>query len=81
MSNYFNTHGIPSMFLTGKSPDEVRNDAKNKLISGKVRFIFVVDIYNFKIIDFDVFITFIVAVNVEIYIISGLFLNLVHTQN
>ncbi|MBQ6183919.1 MAG: DUF3427 domain-containing protein [Clostridia bacterium] len=46
MSNYFNAHGIPSMFLTGKSPDEERNDAKNKLISGKVRFIFVVDIYN-----------------------------------
>lgn len=46
MSNHFNAHGIPSMFLTGKSPDEERNDAKNKLISGKVRFIFVVDIYN-----------------------------------
>ena len=46
MSNYFNEHGIPSMFLTGKSPDEERREAKNQLVSGKVRFIFVVDIYN-----------------------------------
>lgn len=46
MSNYFNAHGIPSMFLTGKSPDEERQDAKARLVSGKVRIIFVVDIYN-----------------------------------
>ena len=46
MSRYFNEHGIPSMFLTGHSPDEERRNAKNDLISGKVRFIFVVDIYN-----------------------------------
>ena len=46
MSDYFNAHGIPSMFLTGKSPDEERKEAKNRLISGDVRFIFVVDIYN-----------------------------------
>ncbi len=46
MSNYFNEHGIPSMFLTGSSPDEERKEAKNLLVSGKVRFLFVVDIYN-----------------------------------
>ena len=46
MCQYFNDHGIPSMFLTGKSPDEERRSAKDSLISGKVRFIFVVDIYN-----------------------------------
>ena len=46
MCRYFNEHGIPSMFLTGKSPDEERCGAKDSLVSGKVRFIFVVDIYN-----------------------------------
>ena len=46
MCSYFNEHGIPSMFLTGKSPDEERRSAKDSLISGKVRIIFVVDIYN-----------------------------------
>ena len=46
MCNYFNEHGIPSMFLTGASPDEERKNAKNCLINGEVRFIFVVDIYN-----------------------------------
>ncbi len=46
MCRYFTEHGIPSMFLTGKSPDEERKNAKDQLVSGKVRFIFVVDIYN-----------------------------------
>lgn len=46
MSNYFNARGIPSMFLTGHSPDEERKAAKNRLVKGEVRFIFVVDIYN-----------------------------------
>ena len=46
MSDYFNEHGIPSIFLTGKSPDEERKEAKKRLVSGNVRFIFVVDIYN-----------------------------------
>ena len=46
MSGYFNEHGIPSMFLTGKSPDEERKLAKDKLVKGEVRFIFVVNIYN-----------------------------------
>ncbi len=46
MSDYFNEHGIPSIFLTGQSPDEERKTAKHRLVSGEVRFIFVVDIYN-----------------------------------
>ena len=46
MCRYFNNHGIPSIFLTGKSSDEERKAAKGRLVSGEVRFIFVVDIYN-----------------------------------
>ncbi len=46
MSRYFNEHNIPSMFLTGHSPDEERKAAKQRLVDGEVRFIFVVDIYN-----------------------------------
>lgn len=32
MSNYFNGRGIPSMFLTGHSPDEERKEAKARLV-------------------------------------------------
>lgn len=46
MCRYFNDHNIPSMFLTGDSPDEERRTAKQRLVAGDVRFIFVVDIYN-----------------------------------
>ena len=46
MCHYFNEHKIPSMFLTGKSPNEERKSAKDRLINGEIRFIFVVDIYN-----------------------------------
>ena len=46
MCRYFNEHNIPSIFLTGQSPDEERKTAKQLLVSGKIRFIFVVDIYN-----------------------------------
>ncbi len=46
MANYFNEQGIPATFLTGNSPEEERKDAKERLVSGKVRFLFVVDIYN-----------------------------------
>ena len=46
MSRYFNDHGIPSIFLTGKSSDEERKSAKDRLVRGDIRFIFVVDIYN-----------------------------------
>ncbi|MGI6316548.1 MAG: DUF3427 domain-containing protein [Christensenellales bacterium] len=46
MCRYFNEHNIPSMFLIGASPDEERKNAKQRLVSGEIRFIFVVDIYN-----------------------------------
>ena len=46
MADYFNAHGVPSMAVTGDSPDEERNAAKQRLVSGEIRFIFVVDIYN-----------------------------------
>lgn len=46
MCRYFNDHNIPSMFLTGQSPEEERKTAKQRLVAGEVRFIFVVDIYN-----------------------------------
>ena len=46
MCRYFNNHGIPSMYLTGSSPEEERKAAKQRLVTGEVRFIFVVDIYN-----------------------------------
>ncbi len=46
MCRYFNEHGIPSIFLTGKSSDEERRSAKGRLVNGEIRFIFVVDIYN-----------------------------------
>jgi len=46
MCRYFNDHGIPSIFLTGKSSDEERKTDKGRLVSGEIRFIFVVDIYN-----------------------------------
>ena len=46
MCHYFNEHHIPSISLTGDSSDEERKTAKQRLVAGKVRFIFVVDIYN-----------------------------------
>jgi superfamily II DNA or RNA helicase len=46
MAEFFNNAGIPSMCLVGQSPDEERAAAKNRLVSGKIRFIFVVNIYN-----------------------------------
>lgn len=46
MSNFFNNHGIASMCLTGDSPDVERQSAKSNLIQGKIKIIFVVDLYN-----------------------------------
>ena len=46
MSDYFNAHNIPAMYLVGDSLDEERSAAKQRLVSGEIRFIFVVDIYN-----------------------------------
>ena len=46
MCRYFNNHGIPSMFLSGKSSEEERSAAKGRLERGEVCFLFAVDIYN-----------------------------------
>lgn len=46
MSEEFNAMGIPSIALSGNSDDSERSAAKNRLVSGEIRFIFVVDIYN-----------------------------------
>ncbi len=46
MSDCFNACKIPSICLTGQSGDEDRKTAKSRLVSGEIKFIFVVDIYN-----------------------------------
>lgn len=46
MASYFEKHGIPSIALYGEVNQTVRNEAQNKLVSGEIKFIFVVDLYN-----------------------------------
>ena len=46
MARQFNEAGIASMTLTSDSSDDERFTARKALTSGKIRFIFVVDIYN-----------------------------------
>ena len=46
MSDYFNKKEIPSIALTSGSSDSDRATAKANLLSGKIKFIFVVDLYN-----------------------------------
>lgn len=46
MEEFFNAHGIDSISLTKDSNDEERKSAKKRLISGEIKFIFVVDLYN-----------------------------------
>ena len=46
MSDYFNKCNIPSIALSSQSLEDERKSAKEKLIKGEIRFIFVVDIYN-----------------------------------
>ena len=46
MADYFNAHNVPSIALSSKSVDDIRDDAKRRLVSGEVKFIFVVDLYN-----------------------------------
>lgn len=46
MAEYFRKKGIPSTALSAKSADDIRDKAKEELISGKINFIFVVDLYN-----------------------------------
>ena len=51
MEEYFSSKGIPCMSLTGTSSDKERNEARQRLVSGEIRFIFVVDLYNIDFID------------------------------
>jgi superfamily II DNA or RNA helicase len=46
MADYFNQAGIPSVALYGNIDPKVRREAQGKLVSGKLTFIFVVDLYN-----------------------------------
>ena len=46
MAMYFNKNGVPSISLSAKSIDDIRDDAKKDLVDGKIKFIFVVDLYN-----------------------------------
>ena len=46
MAQFFNEHNIPSIVLSSNSSDEDRKSAKKLIESGKVNYIFVVDLYN-----------------------------------
>lgn len=46
MSDFFNEHGIPSIYLVSETGGEERSTAKQRLEKGEIRFIFIVDIYN-----------------------------------
>ena len=46
MADWFNEQGVPSISLDSHTNDDLRNEARKKLVSGEVRIIFVVDLYN-----------------------------------
>lgn len=46
MSKVFNEAGIPALALHGSSRDEERYEAAARLVSGEIKMIFVVDLYN-----------------------------------
>lgn len=46
MAEFFNQHDIPSIALSGTSSNDLRDNAKQDLTDGKIKFIFVVDLYN-----------------------------------
>jgi len=46
MEKVFNERDIPSIHLDSDSPKEIRDQAKNRLVKGEIKFIFVVDLYN-----------------------------------
>ncbi|MHA6252209.1 DEAD/DEAH box helicase [Oceanobacillus sp. CAU 1775] len=46
MANHFNESGIPSIALHGNSKKDIRRKAQAQLQQGKIKFIFVVDLYN-----------------------------------
>lgn len=46
MSDFFNSCSVPSISLHGGSSESERDEAKKKLVTGEIKFIFVVDLYN-----------------------------------
>ena len=46
MANEFNKAGIPAIALTGKSDDDTRKNASKNLVSGIIKIIFTVDLFN-----------------------------------
>lgn len=46
MARFFTENGIPSVDLTGESPQELRSAVQRQLLSREINFIFVVDLYN-----------------------------------
>ena len=46
MADFFNKQGIAALCLTGNSNADLRSKAKQMLVSGNIKIIFVVDIYN-----------------------------------
>ena len=46
MADHFNAVGIPAIALDSHSSEEERRTARNRLVSGEVRVIFAVDLYN-----------------------------------
>lgn len=46
MAKFFTEHEVPSIALSANSVDDIRAGAKEDLVSGKTKFIFVVDLYN-----------------------------------
>lgn len=46
MAEQFNEKGIPSMALTADTPDDVRKSAREQIATGKIKFIFTVDLFN-----------------------------------
>ncbi len=46
MAERFNAMGIPAMALWADTKDEDRKSAKDRLVKGEIKFIFVVDLYN-----------------------------------
>lgn len=46
MADCFNAHGIPSRALSAETSEDNRHQAKQDLATGKLRFLFVVDLYN-----------------------------------
>ena len=46
MAEYFNIHGLMAIALSAQSSDEERKTAKKRLVSGEIKIICVVDLYN-----------------------------------